>query len=435
MSRIFDPLWLQRCAGGQWFSRPKSDIEQFCFDTRLLKPHACFLAIKTEHNDGHEYLSRARDLGAVAAIVERVHSEIDLAQLQVPNTLQAFQNIAQHYRENLTTQLIAITGSCGKTSAKEFLSLLLGKNTGKTPHNYNNNLGLPYSLLGVDEDCSRAVIEVGIGAPNEMEPLAKILQPDIAVILNVGPVHIANFNNQVEAIIREKLQLLKYTRNYAFLHESLKPYLAYLPEGRVFWLSENLYQAQEQTFGWRIHFPEGDFDFPCCVGQKALYTFASMIYIALKLGEKPDVLRQRIALWKPFEQRGEWREVAGVHYFVDCYNANPLSFGESIYQFLREAPQEESYVWVLGSMAELGSASSYYHRQIGSQIKVRERDQFLLIGEGAEDFKIGLLSAGAKETQIHVFQKTELARDFLDQQQPKYVFLKGSACYRLNIFL
>ncbi len=148
--KYFDINLLQKWTQGTWTSNPQFPIENFCFDTRKLNKNECFLAIKNEHNDGHNYVSLAEKSGAIAAIVEHPILDCKLPQLVVKNTLKAFQEIAKNYRKTLTTNIIGITGSCGKTTAKELLALLLGPDTFKTQGNFHNHLGLPYSITQID---------------------------------------------------------------------------------------------------------------------------------------------------------------------------------------------------------------------------------------------------------------------------------------------
>ena len=150
--KFFDPNLLKEWTGGLWTHVPTNRIKNFCFDTRKLGENECFLAIKKIHNDGHNYVEMAEKSGAVAAIVEHSIPHISLPQLIVKNTLEAFQNIAKRYRKTLSTKIIGITGSCGKTTLKELLALLLGDKTFKTPENFNNHLGLPFSITQIDPE-------------------------------------------------------------------------------------------------------------------------------------------------------------------------------------------------------------------------------------------------------------------------------------------
>ncbi|MBR1843808.1 MAG: UDP-N-acetylmuramoyl-tripeptide--D-alanyl-D-alanine ligase, partial [Opitutales bacterium] len=179
---------------GVWSKVPQAPVEGFCFDTRKLTKNACFLALKTATNDGHLYVKTARDCGASAAIVEHFIEDFDLPQLRVENTLSAFQSIARAYRQILPTKIIALTGSAGKTSAKELLSLLLGEETFKSHENLNNTLGVPFSLTQIDGSVHKiAVLEAGISEKGEMDTLASMLQPDVSILINVEPVHLEHF--------------------------------------------------------------------------------------------------------------------------------------------------------------------------------------------------------------------------------------------------
>ena len=145
---IFDPERLAQWSGGKWHGNVPIDITGFCIDARKMESGKVFVALKAER-DGHDFLEQAVESGASAALVSKLILNIDLPQLVVDDTLRAFQSIAANYRKEFTIPVVGITGSCGKTSTKEFLSLLLGDTAHKTAKNLNNYQRSVYSTLSI----------------------------------------------------------------------------------------------------------------------------------------------------------------------------------------------------------------------------------------------------------------------------------------------
>ncbi|MDR0755755.1 MAG: hypothetical protein LBE99_02500 [Puniceicoccales bacterium] len=447
----FNPINLAQWTRGTWTHLPRGIIQNFCFDTRLLKANECFLAIKTAHNDGHAYVEQAQQLGATAAMVERKVS-CSLPQLIVSNTLQALQRVAFHYRNTLSTEIFAITGSCGKTTAKELLALLLGREkTFKTPDNFNNQLGVPLSLTQIDpHQHVQAVIEIGIGKPREMEALAKMVYPNTSILLNVGPAHIGNFNDDIAQLVKEKMTLFQFSKNNIFLPDELLKYLRPPHNCQIYVISQATpqyipskspvpylyYMAQAMPYGWQLQLYKDAhhyvFTLPFRIGMGQLHTFVHMLHVALECKIPTDILQQRLNQWTPVHRRGEWLHIDNKHYFVDCYNANPLSFADSLQHFQQEVPPHIPRCYVLGSMAELGSKSSFYHRQIAQSIRHTSQDIFVLIGNFTDDVKTGLLDQNIRNTQIKVFKNPQEVKAFLATLPFAYFFLKGSRRYRLE---
>ena len=209
----FDPQDLAGWTGGSWFNEPKVAIEGLCFDARQIKPGQCFIALKISARDGHEFLEQAVRGGAVAAIVENP-KPIALPQLKVSDSLVALGAIGAALRSKFSKPVVAITGSCGKTSTKEMLRCLLGEDrTHATAGNWNNRIGVPMTLSGLDsKQQDFAVIEAGINQPDEMVQLGGMIQADLNVLTNIEAAHLELLSS-LENIASEK----------SFLTELAKP--------------------------------------------------------------------------------------------------------------------------------------------------------------------------------------------------------------------
>src|SRR3977135_395354 len=183
-------------------------IERISTDSRTVKHGELFVALRGENFDGHKFIGAAAKAGAAGAIVENGWKGKRLksfAILRVPDTLRAYQNLAANYRKSLPLKVLAITGSNGKTSTKDFAAAILGRafRVTKTEGNFNNHVGLPRTILEATSEDQIAVWEIGMNHPGEIAPLAKIAAPDAAIITNIGVAHI-EFMGSREAIAAEK---------------------------------------------------------------------------------------------------------------------------------------------------------------------------------------------------------------------------------------
>ncbi|MFQ6723173.1 MAG: UDP-N-acetylmuramoyl-tripeptide--D-alanyl-D-alanine ligase [Opitutales bacterium] len=439
--KYFCPNVLQQWTGGYWTRFPNQPITNFCFDTRQLKPNECFLALRSEHNDGHDYVDMAEACGAVAALVDHPIETCSLPQLVVTNTLKAFQDIAKNYRNILKTCIVGITGSCGKTTAKELLALLLGPETFKTPGNYNNHLGLPFSITQIDEEKHPfAVLEVGISEPGEMEGLSELLQPDFAVVLNVNPVHLENFK-MLEAIVCEKLKLLQKAKKHVFYPCEWRSYVQH-PNGFAFSFNQEsgldtiALELKMIPEGWQIKVDGCPFHLPFLIGEKSAQTFAQVLAVALNLGVPKHQLQESLLLWQPYAQRGVWVKQSERKIFVDCYNANPAAFSDSLQHFYRELDTcnlpNTAVCYCIGSMLELGEGSVAFHRDLAKHFRIGQNDHFILIGVYKEALQDGFKAVGVPTSHIHLADAIAEIQELFNKLPCNFAYLKGSHRYHLE---
>ncbi|MCC3432480.1 MAG: UDP-N-acetylmuramoyl-tripeptide--D-alanyl-D-alanine ligase, partial [Microcoleus sp. PH2017_04_SCI_O_A] len=180
-------------------------------DTRTIEGGEVFLALRGDNFDGHQFVAKARDLGAIAAVVDRTYqAEVpNFPLLRVDDTLKAYQAIARWWRDQFSIPIIGVTGSVGKTTAKELIAAVLSTsgNVLKTQYNYNNEIGVPKTLLELSPTDNYAVIEMGMRGLGEIALLSQIARPTVAVITNVGTAHIGRLGSE-DAIAQAKCELL-----------------------------------------------------------------------------------------------------------------------------------------------------------------------------------------------------------------------------------
>jgi UDP-N-acetylmuramoyl-tripeptide--D-alanyl-D-alanine ligase len=426
----------------------------FSMDTRALQAGQVFVAISTERRDGHDFLAEAAAAGAGAALVARVIPGVALPQLIVADPLLAFQAIAAAHRRTFRAPVIGISGSAGKTSTKNLLALLLGGEEGgvlATEGNLNNHLGVPLTLTRLEPGRHKfAVIEAGISAPGEMAPLAKMIEPDVALITLVGPAHIEELGG-LEGVAREKSVLPAHVRasglalfprecaQFAAFRdlavrtitvepaEVLRP--AEPPRDRVYF---TITQRGDTTAIALAYGPPPPLVFALGRVTSGMAQNAVLaICAALWLGVPRDVIQRRLDDYAPTRLRGEIRREPGRLLYLDCYNANPASMRDALEAFVEIASDGEPRLYVLGCMEELGPEAGRYHHELGLALKLGPRDRVYVTGGEAAAVRAGALAAGVPPEQIEVVNSLEpLARVVADFRGA--IFIKGSRRYRLE---
>jgi UDP-N-acetylmuramoyl-tripeptide--D-alanyl-D-alanine ligase len=429
----------------------------FANDTRALRPGEIFVALKTDKRDGHDYLAAAQSAGAAAALVARADATCALPQLVVADPLAAWQAVARECRREFAGPVVGITGSCGKTSTKNLLALLLSDDEGDvlaTEGNLNNHLGVPLTLTRLDPARHKfAVIEAGVGAPGEMAPLAAMIRPDLALVTTVAPAHLGAFGS-IDAIAREKAALPAAVRaggtaifpkdcaqfaafrdllvNQLVLERSTVLRPATLPSHTVHF---NVIQRPAETVIVIASGPPPPLMFKLRRVSDGLAQDAALaLAAALRLGVSPARLEARLAAWQPAPLRGEVRREDGRLLYLDCYNANPASMADALAAFDAVAPAGEPRLYILGGMEELGADSAAHHRRLGRSLRLREGDWLFAIGDQADEVCAGVTEQGAFAPHVRAVATAEAAAECFAGWRGA-VFLKGSRRHRLETLL
>lgn len=450
----FLPEKLAEWTAGVWTARPPGTITGFTMDTRTLRAGQVFVALRTAQRDGHDYLEAARAAGASAALVAQARPAVALPQLVVADPLLAFQAIGREHRRAFPGAVVGVSGSAGKTSTKNLLALLLGGEDGgvlATEGNLNNHLGVPLTLTRLDPAQHRfAVVEAGISAPGDMAPLARMIEPDVALITLVAPAHLAELGT-IDAIAHEKALLpsalraagvavfpnqcagFSAFRDLAVRTMVVEPAEVLRPAAPA---RDKVYFAVTQrgdTTAIALAYgapPPLVFTMPR-VSEGMAQNAALAICTALWLGVAAEKIQERLGAWRPGRLRGELRREAGRLYYVDCYNANPASMRDALQAFSDLTPDDEPRLFVLGGMEELGPESAGYHRALGRGLRLRAQDELLLVGDHADAVRAGAIASGALPRQVEVVESLAPITARLEKFRGA-VFVKGSRRYQLE---
>ena len=307
-------------------------------DSRKVQPGELFLALRGERVDGHDYIPAAKGKGAVAALVSQESGELPC--IVVENTLRAYGEIARHYREMFSFKVIGITGSVGKTTTKEMTACLLARSfhTARTEGNHNNNLGLPMTILDMPDDTEVAVLEMGMNHFGEMAYLTSIARPDIAIITNIGTMHIEHLGSR-EGILQAKLEIFRgVPKNGVGVFNGDEPLLwnvrADGGHKKYYFGIENhtcdvlATDIQELEDGMRFVVSGFGHRFELFVpvlGRHTVYNALAAVTAALLLKIPPETIQAQISGFQNTGMRQKIYERDGFTIIEDCYNAGPES--------------------------------------------------------------------------------------------------------------
>ncbi len=371
------------------FSVPCSKSPRLSFtgasiDSRTILPGELFVALKGQNTDGHKYVSDALAKGAAAALVnmdfESPDFRVEKRLIRTPNPLKTLQNMAHNHRVSFlkNTPVIAVTGSTGKTTTKEMTATVLSGsfNVLKTQGNLNNHIGLPLTLLGMTKKHTAAVIEMGMNAEGEIRKLAKIALPDIGVITNVGPAHLAAGLDSIDKVLKAKLELLDHLEgplvvnaDNRLLADACKnlssrssKVITYAIDNEADLRATGL-QAGGKT-GITFSVEGVPFKLPVSGRFNASNALAAVAAGQL-LGISLKIAAQRLADYHGVPMRFETLEIEKYMVIDDSYNANPMSVKAALAELTETGKGKRRKIAVLGDMLELGTASADHHKEAG----------------------------------------------------------------------
>lgn len=370
-------------------------------DSRDVSPGDLFLALRGERYDGHEFIDDAVAAGAVAVVADRsipvsaLMTANEACLIKVDDTMTALGELSRFYRRSLGKGItvIAVTGSNGKTTTREMIYHVLSKKRHghRSPRSFNNHVGVPLTLLGLEPDHDFAVVEIGTSAPGEVAALARLAQPDVAVITSVGLSHLAGLKD-VEHISLEKTSIVAGLDETGVIvcgteHVPTLERVRALGNRMIsFGLEEaaDVRASNVRREQGCMRFETNDrVDIKLPMGGAHNVTNALAALAAVRrLGVTSAEFAQAMQDFTPVPQRMAYQQVNGITVIDDTYNANPSSMAAALAELVShdEAPRR---VMIVGDMAELGDASDELHRELGQRIAAANVDLLLAVGPQA----------------------------------------------------
>lgn len=377
------------------------EIQGVVIDSRQVDKDYLFVAIRGEKVDGHKFIPNVFLQGAAAALSEEKIDYPAGPYILVESCLQSLKDLAEYYRKHLDIKVVGVTGSVGKTSTKEMIASVLGEKykVCKTEGNFNNEIGLPLTILKIREEHQVAVLEMGISEFGEMHRLAAMAYPDVCVITNIGLCHLENLITR-DGILKAKTESFDHIKEggIAVLNGD-DDKLATIPmvNGKrpVFYginreaLSEyttekTVYATEVVNFGLKgmkakIHVADELFEVTIPIpGEHNVYNALAATSVGIRLGLTIDEIKSGIESAGTICGRTNMIEVRGMIVIDDCYNANPVSMKASL-DVLSTA--EGDKIAVLGDMGELGEDELQLHYSIGTYLAKKNIDAVFCVGK------------------------------------------------------
>jgi UDP-N-acetylmuramoyl-tripeptide--D-alanyl-D-alanine ligase len=396
---------------------PNDRVRHIRTDTRALAAGDCFIALRGEKFDGHQFVNQAIERGACAAVVSNPTcanspTPNDFGVLQVQDTLTAMHKLATNYRRLMlpATRLVTISGANGKTTTKEMVAAVLAQQfrVVKTRANDNNHIGVPQTVLAIQPEDEFGVIELGSNHPGEMRVLTEVVQPDVCIVTNIGLAHVEFLGDEAGVAREEGMPLEFLPRNgdsYAVLNADDR----WFPELRAR-TRANIVSVGIDNFAdvrasnivlngdikFRLNIAKRRDDVVIrlkTMGRHQIYNALQAAAVGYMQGLDLDDIREGLESVEYPKMRMELRVVNGIRFINDCYNANPESMRAAL-QTLRETPCAGRRIAILGDMLELGAHTRQAHFDLGAMAANSGLAQLITVGPAANWIAEGAVEAG-----------------------------------------
>jgi UDP-N-acetylmuramoyl-tripeptide--D-alanyl-D-alanine ligase len=413
-------------------------------DSRTTQTGDCFFAIAGENFDGADFLADAFAKGAVCAVVNKnIESEksTDECVLKVDDTIKALGHFAGEYRRRMNFKVVAITGSAGKTTVRQITYHILSQRfrVFQAPKNFNNNIGLPLTLLGAGPEHETVIAELGSNHPGEIGYLTRIAGPDIAVVTNVYPSHLAGFGD-LQTIIQEKLSISEGLQDDGVLiiNGDIVPHVPHHVSRITFGKSDSCdTQAQNiihNDFGSQFTINGTQVVLPLA-GEGNVENALAAWCICSRFGITIDDFARAVKTLPAVPMRAELLQTGTLTVLNDCYNANPASMKNAL-DILANlgSGRNRRLVFICGDMAELGQQSQALHSELGVSIARAKVQLLLAVGKLAKIAAEAAKACAKHDLQIKCFEDTPSVCNNLAKFIKDYdiILVKGSRAAKLE---
>jgi len=424
-------------------------------DSRTLKTDELFVAIAGEIHDGHSFIDTVLKSGVRGLLVDdgksgQVPSDnlsAETVVISVPDTTRALGDLAAYNRKRNSVSVVALTGSNGKTSTRTMLSRIAANkyDTLSTMGNFNNQIGLPLTLLRLEEHHTWVVLEMGMNRPGEIRRLAEICSPDIGMITNVGPAHLEGLGS-IEGIARAKGELLEKLdpggrailnaddTNVLKLAEKAPGEVLLFGESRDAAVRADHIHETKNRISFELEVPgdtmEVTLDTP---GRFMVSNALAAAAAGYLMGVGLEDIKKGLESFTPVKGRLAVRTLAtDIHVIDDTYNANPASMAAAL-ETLRHLRGDGRSLVVVGDMLELGGQAVSLHRELGKRIAQTTPEKLYVTGDMADITTQGAIEGGMTDNQIICGSHRELSRDLTHRVEPgDWILIKGSRGMRME---
>lgn len=395
-------------------------IEGVFTDSRKPLKNGLFIALTGPNFDGHDFVLQAIEKGASAIAVQKDKkvpvNNTKITLYEVENPLDFYQNLAKKYLKHHPAIKIAITGSTGKTTTKEFSKALLSQKykVFATQDNLNNQVGVPLSALSLTNE-EIAIFELGTGKPGDIKKLAQIIKPHYYIVTSVGEGHLEFFQS-IDEVAKEKASGIEYAKK-GICFKNLAKYLNFKPFKKIS-LRKIFNKIKPYQEGYFCEVDNISFQFPF-FGTYQLENFALALALAQNFKIKSYEAIRGLSKIKFPSYRQEKKEKKEVTFYLDCYNANPLSMLKATQAFCDLPFLKGRRLLILGDMLELGEKSPQLHSQLGEKLNLLKCDKILFIGTAIKD----------------AFKSYQGKKAYFDNQKDLILYLKEKAQPQDKIFI
>lgn len=448
----FDIAFIQKETGAKLLSQPVSGFDHYSTDNRDLKiARSLFIPLVGENHDAHDFVEKAILAGATGVLLHKWDDGWEtykdrVSFLQVADTLVAIQSLAKAWRQQCSAKVLALTGSNGKTTTKDFLSQLLGSvaATSASHGSFNNHWGVPFTLLNLEKKDEYCVVEMGMNHAGEIAALNEIVCPDLVTVTNVGRAHMGNFENGIQGVALAKEEIYQTSpkaSQFIFnvdnewtikMYEKYTAHPSYTFSRKDFSADVFLRVKQKTSTGFilegQIGGEIGSAPFQVW-GEHNIENLAASVCLAYVAGVQPAKLWSLIEKCHTGWGRNQWLKTkSGASILFDGYNANPDSFQQLVNNLASLFGHGRPMHGFFGEMLELGEQTAVHHKKLGEQLGQLPWDSCVFIGPSGAAFQRGWgLSQNNKKPVILNSYEESLDLQFDSMLNEKsFVIVKGS---------